>query len=190
MDAESVKTRSLIFLLACFFLIILGTSIVYRFNNPHLVAQRLQEPAPGADPEIMQTIGALMQHVAKNPSDQNALLHLAENLMAMGQWQTAENFAQKALALEGAGQTRALYLLALIHHNMGRNDQAAELLENLLKKEDNPSARYSLGILYTHFLNRPEDGKKEFQKGIANEKTSSKLKEAMMEELGKLDKTK
>ncbi|MDE5831771.1 MAG: tetratricopeptide repeat protein [Desulfovibrio sp.] len=180
------------FMFVCF-ASMLGASLYHRFANPGLTINAATSPRAaesGESREVMNAIGSLMQAVAKNPKDLNATLRLTETLMALGQWETAQNFAQKALALENdqGGDGRAFYLMALVHHNLGRHDQAAELLEKLLKKDDNPSARYSLGILYAHYLNRPGDGIKEFQKGIESKKITPALKEAMTEELEKISR--
>lgn len=192
-----MKNKSPVFLIAFLFLCfatMLGASLYNRFVHPDLVVSRMGDssarPRDEAT-EIMNAIGSLMQTVARNPKDKEALLRLTENLMAMGQWQTAENFAQKALALDKDGKNddgRALYLMALIHHNLGRNDQAAETLEKMLEKYENPSARYSLGILYAHFLNRRDDAIKEFQKGIENKQVAPALKEALTRELERLSR--
>ena len=181
------KPVLLIAFMFCCFAAMLGASLINRFASPGLVsrpAARAPEAAPGA----MGAIGELMRMATANPGDKKILIRLAENLMALGEWRAAENFAQKAMAIGGKENpdARALYLYALIQHNLGRNDQAAELLEKLLEKEDNPSARYSLGILYAHYLKRPADGVREFQKGIENPAASQSLKDAMLGELDKL----
>lgn len=129
-----------------------------------------------------------MQEVAANPKDREKTISLVEALMAAGQWQGAENFAQKALALDDSSSDgRPMYLLAIIHHNKGEHAQAAELLEKTLEKGENPSARYSLGILYLHFLKRPEQGIAELRKGLAIPNLPESLRAAMQEELDKVE---
>lgn len=176
-----------IFVALCL-LAMLGASLWHRFSNPGLTVSRFaqgkSEEAAPAD-RNMVAIGQLMEVVARNPHDIQALLRLTESLMAAGQWEGAENFAQKALAEPGENP-KAMYLLAVIHHNQGRHKDAAELLEKLLEKEDNPSARYSLGILYIHFLNMPEAGRKQLTLGLSSDGASPSLVQAMQEELGKL----
>lgn len=191
MAKTELKSRFLIIVMALCFLVMLCSSLYQRFKNPDLTVGSIPNFAnsPQADTEgsSMGAIGSLMKQVAQNPSDQDALLKLVETLMSQGQWETAENFAQKAISLSEKGQPnpRALYLLAIIHHNMGRHEQAAELLEKFLEKDENPSARYSLGILYTHYLNRQAEGMEQFRKGIANDMASPSLKASMREELEK-----
>lgn len=177
----------IVFLAICL-IAMLGASLWHRITDPALTIshfrqadQKMPEGANGN----MVAIGQLMETVSRNPHDIQALLRLTESLMAAGQWQGAQNFAQKALAEPGEN-SRAMYLLAVIHHNQGRHKEAAELLEKLLEKEDNPSARYSLAILYIHFLNMPEEGRNQLLKGLASEGTSPNLIQVMQEEVGKL----
>lgn len=181
-----LNKRFLIYFLALCLLGMLGASLFQRFANPSLTVVRA--PAANSNTQIgMNEIGKLMEQTAANPRDQNLLLRLVEQLMAVGEWQSAENFAQRALALDPANEPnqRALYLLAVIHHNMGRHRESAELLEKLLAKAENPSARYSLGILYLHFLHDPEAGIAQIQKGLALPGLSPSLAAAMREELDK-----
>lgn len=177
----------ILFLALCL-IAMLGASLWHRVTNPSLTVSHFathgQPDATPADGN-MAAIGQLMEKVSRNPHDIQALLRLTESLMAAGQWQGAENFAQKALAEPGEN-SKAMYLLAVIHHNQGKNKEAAELLEKLLEKEDNPSARYSLGILYIHFLNLPELGRDQLLKGLSSDSASPSLVQAMQEELGKL----
>lgn len=186
----SGATRFFIIFMALGLLLVLFTSLAQRFSHPALTFHMLDN-SPGQSrqtPEMpgnMETIGRLMQEVAANPQDKDKTINLAEALMQAGQWQVAENFAQKALALSGTDDSRPLYLLAIIHHNKGEHAQAAELLEKTLEKSENPSARYSLGILYLHYLKKPEEGMKELRKGLAIPNIPNSLRSAMQEELDK-----
>lgn len=179
----------LIFLAACFLAILL-TSLWQRFTNPaltvnHFAHRQQEEPVKPGNMENMAAIGQLMEAVAKNPHDVPGLLRLTESLISVGQWSSAENFALKALSEPGEN-TRAMYLLAVINHNQGKHTEAAELLEKLLQKEENPSARYSLAILYIHFLNQPEEGRQQLQKGLLTPGAPAGLRTAMQEEMAKL----
>lgn len=179
----TASKRSLAFFLALCLLAMLGASLWQRFTSPSLTISRVAGMNPS---EGRSEIGALMEQAGKNPNDRAVLLRLVEQLMAIGQWQGAENFAHRALNLDPARpDSRAMYLLAVIHHNQGRHREAAELLEKLLAREENPSARYSLGILYLHFLNNPEAGIAQMNKGLQNRETAPALAAAMREELEK-----
>lgn len=187
---HKLDPRHLVLLLFLAFLLIaiLAASVWHRVSNPSLTVTRFtsqEQQSQTPANSNMAAIGQLMEIVSKNPHDIQALLLLTESLMAAGQWQGAENFAQKALAEPGENG-KAMYLLAVIHHNQGKNKEAAELLEKLLEKEDNPPARYSLGILYIHFLNLPELGREQLLKGLGSDAASPSLVQAIQEELGKL----
>lgn len=187
------RRRWVLCFLAVGLLAILACSLWQRFQQPGLTVNRFAQSRPAASEEGadsgMAAIGRLMEQAARNPHDIPVLLRLTESLMAVGQWDSAENFAQKAMSETPGDNPTAMYLLAVIHHNKGNHAAAAELLEKLLAKQENPSARYSLAILYIHFLNRPEDGRLQLEKGINDENAPQPLVDAMQEELGKLDTT-
>lgn len=164
-------------------------SLWWRFQQPSLTISRFGGAAQSRAPvqaDGMGAIGRLMEQAAKNPHDAPVLLKLTESLMAVGQWESAENFAQKALNETPGENPRAIYLLAVIHHNLGRHGAAAELLEKLLARQENPSARYSLAILYIYFLDKPEAGRGQLEKGIASGAAPQALLDAMRQELAKL----
>lgn len=192
MSGTTGRHRALIVFMGLVFAGILCSSLWQRFLHPDLELSRLpaQPHSESAMGENMELVGQLMQKAAKNPQDLETNLKLVETLMAMGQWDGAENFAQKALELSSANpaEIRPLYYLSLIHHNRGQHEQAAELLEKLLEKNDDPSARYNLGILYAHYLNQPEKGMAQFQAGLEKDGLSPALKAALGEELDKIKK--
>lgn len=175
----------LLLLLALGLFGILATSLYQRFANPSLTVNGMAQTAP-ARQDSMSDIGRLMRLVASNPHDRKVLQHLVELLMAHGHWGEAENFAQRALALDPADKPdpQTLYLLAIIHHNMGRHKEAAELLEKSLAQAENPSARYALGMLYLHFLNEPAAGIKQLEKALVIENLPPGMTTAIRDELG------
>lgn len=186
----------LICLLGCAFLAILGVSVAERIMRPSLTHQTMPATAEAGNQSMsgmpqreMDNIGRLMREAAQHPNDLNILLRLTENLLAIGQWQAAENFGQKALELNPPKKEndKILYLLSLAHHNKGEHAQAADILEKLLSGSENPSARYSLGILYAYYLNRPQEGLEQLKKGLETPNLSPALERAIREELGKLD---
>lgn len=182
------QQRIVVIVLAIALLAMLLVSLWWRFHQPSLTINRFAGKSQNQTPasKNMDAIGALMEKVVQNPHDVHALLQLTESLMAIGQWESAENFALKAMNEDNGENPRAMYLLAVIHHNRGQHESAAELLEKLLAKQENPSARYSLAILYIHFLNKPDEGRAQLEKGISAQGTPQGLIEAMQEELGKL----
>lgn len=185
--------RIIIISMAIFFIAIIITSMAQRFIKPGLTVQNTEFiEQSNAQPDQMAAVGMLMEDVSKNPEDQKKILQLVEALLSLGQWQTAENFAQKALALDSPGKQnpKALYLLALAHHNKGEHEQAADLLERLLEQKEDPSARYSLGILYIYYLKKPDEGIKHLKKGVENIAEPGSLKTAMQEEIAKNEQKK
>ena len=187
---ENRSQKGLIIFMGLILAAMLFSSLWQRFLHPDLVIHRIADHsrADTGMTEMDSAIGILMQRAARNPQDIEATLQLAENLIAIGQWQGAENFARKSLSLssDNPSEFRPLYLLSLIHHNRGEHEQAAELLEKALEKKDNPSSRYNLGILYAHYLNKPERALEEFRRAASHEGLSPGLRAAIQEELKKI----
>lgn len=182
------KSRVVIILAALAFGGMLAASLWQRFTHPSLVVHHFTRPLAAEDGNFNDAIGALMEAAAKNSADTATLKALVEGLMGRGQWPAAEHFAQRLLALDQPGQEdpQTLFLLALINHNQGRHAQAAELLEKSLARRDDPSARYSLGILYVHFLDRPEDGVVQYQKALEDPAISPLLAQTVREEMARM----
>lgn len=178
--------RAVIVILGLGLAVMLAASLKERFENPHLSV--VVEPRPvmsdaaGAD---AQSIGALMRKVAANPQDVDALVHLVEHLVAAQNWQAAETFAQRAVALDSANPA-PLYLLGVILHNQERHKEAAETLESVLKLKDEASVRYSLGVLYAYFLQEPAKGREHLAAGLADPAGSEELKASIRQELEKI----
>lgn len=182
--------KIVIWLLASGLIALLSTSIYQRFKNPDIIyhtssnnnIDKMQSDSG------MDHIGPLMQAVAQNPGNQKMILDLTEALIAINQWEPAENFARKALALNNPDnpEPRALYFMAVIHHKKGEYAEAAQLLEQLLQEHENPSARFNLGVLYFYYLNKPDKASAHLQKGIDFSGTPDSLKKAMEEELNKI----
>lgn len=178
--------RAVIVVLGLGLAVMLAASLKERFENPHLSVAVEPRPvmsdAAGAD---AQSIGALMRKVAANPQDVDALVHLVEHLVAAQNWQAAETFAQRAVALDSANPA-PLYLLGVILHNQERHKEAAEVLEGVLKRKDEASVRYSLGVLYAYFLQDPAKGREHLAVGLADPAGSEELKASIRQELEKI----
>ena len=179
----SFSARVTVIVLALGLTVMLALSIKTRFENPHISV--IAQPRPvtsdtdGAD---AQAIGALMRQVAANPQDLDALIQLVEHLIAAQNWPAAEAFAQRAITLDVRNPT-PLYLLGVVAHNQGNNAKAAEILENVLALKDDATVRYSLGVLYIHFLHDPEKGKKHLVAALADAAAPDALKNSIREEL-------
>lgn len=175
----------LLLLLALGLFGILAASLYQRFANPSLTVNSMATKPP-ARQDSMTDIGRLMKQAARNPQDRKALLQLVELLMAHGHWSDAENFAHRVLSLDPPEKPNphTLYLLAIIHHNMGRHKEAAEMLEKSLAQADDPSARYALGVLYIHFLHEPAAGISQLEKALVLPDLPPGMITAIREELG------
>lgn len=180
------SARILIILLAAAFTIMLFASLKARIQNPHLtVAARPQQGMAGGEAgEDAQTVGKLMRQVAENPQDLVALIHLIEHLVSAQNWDAAETFAQRAVTMD-VSNPKPLYLLGIIQHNKGRNKEAAEALEKVVKIKDEASVRYSLGVLYIYFLEDAKHGVEHLRAGLKDPTASEELKAAMQQELEK-----
>lgn len=181
------RQKFLIIMLLALFAVIVLTSLAKRIAEPSLVVSsfgRANVPAP--EPE-MSAMGRLMNEAAQHPDDQVVLLKVAEGLLGQGQAAAAGEFARRALALNGEN-ARALHLLGVINHQQGDHQKAAEFLEKSVEREENPGARYSLGVLYTHFLGDRQKGIENFRKGLADPGISPGLRDAINQELAKAAK--
>lgn len=174
--------RALVLLLALALAAMLVISLTERFRNPHLTVQ--VRPAPQAPAGMGDAVGMLMQEVAKDPKNVDAMVHLVEALMSAQNWEAAETFAQRAMTLD-LNNPQPPYLLGVIKHNQGKHKEAAELLEKVVALHDNASVRYSLGVLYIHFLNDPARGVEHLSAGLHDPKAGEDLKKGIRDELEK-----
>lgn len=200
---STTKQRPLLTLLGLGLALMLGAVLSYMSARPALTVPSPQPAPPSASaqpagtmpgtmpgsPEQGQPEGVtlLMQQLQANPKDMDALLNLAGHFLHLEDWPRAETFALRA-TLADTGNPRPLHLLGVIQHNQGRHAEAAHSLEQALSLAEDPSARYSLAILYAYFLKQPEQGATHLQKIIDTPETPADLRTKAQEELGKLPK--
>jgi hypothetical protein len=79
-----------------------------------------------------------------------------------------------------------LYLLGVILHNRGEHAEAAACLERVVGLRDEPSVRYSLGVLYTHYLQDPARGGQHLRVALAQPGLSDDLARSIRAELDAL----
>lgn len=178
------RARVLVLALGLGLVVMLGASLLERFTSTGLTVRHSHEPvaqtpAPGTD-----EVGRLMQEVSKDPGNKAALVEIAERLMGMGSWDGAESFATRALALD-PGDARTRYLLGVIRHNQGKHAEAARLLEDALKNGDSAPMRYSLGVLYLHYLDDPARGVEHLSQALHAPDADESLRRSIREELEK-----
>ena len=191
--------RSILLLLAAGLALMLVSTLSYLSSNPSLVAHTgagsaAPQSAPagqqmptsaGMDDATQQRIMALMQKLQQNPTDLEALTGLAEHFMHTQDWQKAETFALRAV-VAAPNETQPLYMLGIIQHNQDRHAEAAASLEKVVSVRDDPSVRYSLGILYAYYLNQPDKGLEQLQKALDNPAAPDDLKKAVAKEMDQI----
>lgn len=187
-QASQAGIRCLILILAVCLVAMLGISLVERFKSPQIttfVQPMEQNTVSGhSSGNIPGHIASLMQEVGKNPDNPDLLVHLADALMQQQNWDAAANFAERAMTLD-LKNPQPIYQLGVIRHNQGRHREAAELLERVVPMEDTASVRYSLGVLYLHFLQDRNRGLSHLQAGLEDRRASQELLQAIRKELEK-----
>lgn len=178
----SFTARAIILLLGLSLLVMLGVTIKERVSNPHLVTER--PTAPQGMGQEQNLLASLMQKVAAEPTNKDALMHLAEHLMATQEWDAAATFAQRAVALD-VNDPQPLYMLGVILHNQGKPQEAAATLEKVVALRDDATVRYSLGVLYSYFLQQKDKGRAHWEAGLEDPKISPEMRQAIEEELKK-----
>jgi len=182
--------RLVLFFLALAFAGMAAVSLGQRIMRPELVVpSNVQQMSAGRD-EVppagaMGEIGQLMLRIQQNPGDVPAMVHLAEHFMEEKNWAVAENFSRKAV-VAAPGDPQPLYLLGVILHNRGEHAEAAACLERVVGLRDEPSVRYSLGVLYVRHLQDPARGAQHLRAALAQQELSGDLAKAIREELDAL----
>ena len=179
------RARLLVAALGLSLVVILVASLAERFTSTGLTVRHTAPQTAGpVTAEGTDEVGRLMQEVARDPGNKAALVQIAERLMTMGSWDGAESFATRALALDPQdGRTR--YLLGVIRHNQGRHADAAKLLEEALQNGESAPMRYSLGVLYLHYLNDPARGVEHLSRALHDPDADESLRQSIREELEK-----
>lgn len=194
------RGRPLLGFLALGLVFLLGAALSYFNDHPGLVVHTSLQQASGSDmgtsggagtsPEpIQQGVMNLMKKLQENPSDHEALIGLAEHFTHLQEWSKAETFALRALIALPAN-TQTLYLLGIIQHNQKRHDEAAATLEKVAAAKDDPSVRYSLGMLYAYYLNQPDKGLAQLRHALDMPAITPELKTALTEEIQKIEEHK
>jgi cytochrome c-type biogenesis protein CcmH/NrfG len=142
--------RILLLCLALAFVVMMSVSLWQRIKQPDLVLPSHHSPQSAATAR-MEIISHLMQKLQQNPDSVGIMIHLAEHLMEDNNWTAAENFLRRAV-VTAPDNPRPLYLLGVVLHNQGNHAEATAFLERVVSLLDEPPVRYSLGILYIHFL--------------------------------------
>ena len=76
-------------------------------------------------------------------------------------------------------------MLGVILHNQGKPQEAAATLEKVVVLRDDATVRYSLGVLYSYFLQQKDKGRAHWEAGLKDPKISPEMRQAIEEELKK-----
>ena len=189
--------RILLLCLAFAFMGMTAASLWQRILRPELVvpSQIPQGSAQGnsqgnagqdeARKSAMQGIGELMQKLQHDPNDVSAMIQLAERFVKEKNWGPAENFARRAV-VGAPANPQPLYLLGVILHSQGNHAEAATCLERVVSLHDEPSVRYSLGVLYARYLQDPARGGQHLRAALAQPGLPDGLAETIRAELDAL----
>lgn len=131
----------------------------------------------------MEEVRKLMQNMQQNPNDVQAQLELANRFLQMKAASQAQIFVDNALNLQPDNE-EALGLKAYILFEGGDAAQAATINEKLVARNPaNHMARFNLGILYKHYLQRPEDGRAQLEAILKAKPDDPKMVQMVQEEL-------
>lgn len=180
--------RALLCVTALAFLATALAAVRQRITQPDLVvpaAPGRMQAGDAAAPGGMDEIGALMQKIQQDPGDVSSMVHLAEHFIQDGNRQAAENFLRRAVVAAPA-DAQPLYLLGVVLHQQGKHEEAAACFERVLSLRDEPSTRYSLGVLYVHYLHKAERGAEHLRIALTQPDLPEELAELIRTEMRNL----
>ncbi len=134
--------------------------------------------------DLMSEIGRHMEELRENPNDYDMLVHTSDLLIQTEQWDAAESFLQRAIAID-ATKAQPHYLLGMVFHSKEMHNEAAASLEKVVAINDDPSARYSLGVLYLYYLKDAKRGLEHLEKAMQAPNVTPELRSAIEEEIQK-----
>ncbi len=140
--------------------IMLISSFVARMGNNELFVHNAtsNNTSQNKADELAAEIGRHMEELKSDPNNYSTLVHTADLLIQSQQWEAAESFLQRAIAIDNS-KAHPYSLLGMALHNLEKNQESAQALEKVVSMTNDPVARYNLTMLYIHFLNDTEKGK-------------------------------
>lgn len=179
---DLLRQRLLLPFMGLLLLMILACALYSRFGDPSLVIRAGSQPEIRPAEAGLEETGELMRALAADPDNAELAMSLSRRLLDAGQIQAALAFASRAHA-SAPDRPDAPALLGYLESRLGRYRQAAALLEESLKLEDNPRVRYSLGVLYAYYLDDPEAGRRHFSAALAHPRADADLAARIAAEL-------
>lgn len=198
-EPASPRRRPVIFLVGFALLAMFLLSFIYRSQNQSLQVQRSaprqearsaeagdsgQGGVPAAmESAMMAEIGKLMQQMRENPDDVGLLLQIADHFMTLQSWEQAETFLTRAMIAEPAN-LETLYKLGIVSFQMQRPEDAAGFFQQITELDPSHAhAQLNLGLLYKHFLNKPELATEYFRAVLELPDVPQEIREAAQKEL-------
>jgi tetratricopeptide (TPR) repeat protein len=206
-----VGRKSVIFMLVGGLVAIFLTAFAYRIQNPSIVVSTVPQDAQhgnvdqgggqGAAPQgqmppasggmgqgmggDMADIRRLMMDLREKPGDTETLKNLGEAFLRRGAYQDALGFLEQAVIADPS-DPQAYMLLGMTKFGLDQYAEAAQYFEGMLKiQPDSPDAGFNLGMLYKHFLAKPQVAEGHFQAVLDSQKASEDLKAKAAKELEK-----
>ena len=191
-SAMDTSAAPVLCMMAVALTLLLITTVAFRIMHPGMTdprpmpgnQQQTSMPAAQQD-QLMAHIGELMQKVKDNPQDTTVMLELVNHFIEMQQWVPAEQFARRVTSLAPQIPT-GHYMLSVALHGLERNEEAAASLEQAVALDDSPTLRYSLGVLYAHYLNNKTKAAEHFRAGLAKADAMPQLRKDLESELAKV----
>lgn len=176
-----VTARTVLVLLLAGFVLMGAGSLYYLKNSPGLIKQsnRAAAATPAqqeSQQQVDRMIVALMNRLAEDENDPEALGLLGGLFLDRGEWAPAERFLARAV-VASPSDPMPVYLLGIAQ---AQQDKALDAEANFLRSIElgGPvEVRYSLGLLYAHLLDRPDEGKALFAEVIASPDASPDLRD-------------
>ncbi len=166
-----------------------AASFAYRTMHPSLTEPGRSQAAMSA-PSVSsddvdhdaEQLSQMMGMLQAEPNNPEVLKQITEHFIRKDDFDRANFFAQKALVV-APSDPHVLYMNGIILFNLKRPEDAAGMFEALISLEDDPSARYNLGVIYKHFLKQPDKAAPHFQAILDNPKADAALRERATKEL-------
>ncbi|MBG0775621.1 MAG: tetratricopeptide repeat protein [Desulfovibrionaceae bacterium] len=205
--APGARKKLVLALCAGTALILLGSSFLYRLENPTL-KEAVPRPAMGSgmppgmgqgaaggaagtagqagpEDERMGAVRALMERLSKDPNDVEALREAGKLFLRMGAADKAVALLTRALVAR-PGDTATLYLMGMAEYAAGDYKEAAGYFEAIVQAEpDNAEAAFNLAMIYRRNLQRPADAQKLLRAVADMEGASADVRKHAREELEK-----
>ncbi len=171
--------------------IMLVTSFVSRMGNNELFVKNRSSNAMSQSKAdaLAAEIGQHMEELKKDPKNYSTLVHTADLLIQSEQWEAAESFLKRAIAIDNA-KSEPYSLLAVALHNQEKNQEAVQALEKEVSMNNSPIARYNLTMLYIHFLDDQVKGKMHLLEALKSSELSEEVRTSLEDELKKLEEQK